>query len=313
MDIVIDQPSSASQPPNTIQLNNNVPPGDKHKNSHTNKKTLFGIGILFCVISGCLFSLNGLVAKLITSIDPLQMALSRCMLQFCILLPFISYKCYIGKMDIIGPPRMFKFLILRGFTGSTAAIFLYEAIARLSLGDAITISFSNSVITSFLAYFILGESLTILDLALAFFTSVGVVLIARPSFLFGGLGADFTPDKVAGVLFAVAAAIMASITFVTVRKLGKKTPALLNITYYSFCGSFTSSVVLAASGLFKYPCFHELPHVFLLGILGLFAQLFLIMSLQYERASTVAIVRTLQIVFIFFLQVNVLVLIWYEL
>nr|CAB3266249.1 solute carrier family 35 member G1 [Phallusia mammillata] len=267
------------------------------------KPPFLGFGILCCIISGLLFSFNALLVKMIFSITPIQMFASRCFVQFCILLPVVTYGRYTNNVDITGPPGMFKLLVTRGIVGSTGALLLYLAVANLSLGDAITISFSNVVITALIAFICLGESFTLVDGLLCVLTLGGVTLIAQPSFIFGDIGSELDTKKIIGILCGVGCAIFSAFTFVIVRKLGKDTPAVLNILYYSFAGSLVNTCVVGVTDTFQLPCYSELLYVFLLGVLGVSAQIFLTIGLQYERAGTFAVLRSLQIVVVFVLQV----------
>lgn len=289
--------SSTNSSTNTIQQLTNEIDANYHK------PPFFGFGIVCCLISGLLFSFNSLCVKLISSISSVQMFAARCFVQFFMFLPIITYGRYSRRYDIFGPPGMFKFLILRGCTGSTAALLLYMAVVNLSLGDAITISYANVFFTSLIAYLCLREAFTLIDGLLCVLTVAGIILIAQPQFIFGALGSAMDSTKIVGILCAIGSAIFSSITMVVVRKLGRETPAILNISYYSFVGSVSTTFILAVTDSFAFPCFSELFFVFLLGILGGGAQIFMTIGLQYERAGTFAVLRSLQIVVIFILQV----------
>ncbi|MEQ2175932.1 hypothetical protein GOODEAATRI_022772, partial [Goodea atripinnis] len=85
----------------------------------------------------------------------------------------------------LGPRDKRIYLVLRGFLGSNAMILLYYAVQQMPLADATVIMFSNPVFTSILAWIFLKEKCTIWDCLFTVFTFTGVILIARPPFLFG--------------------------------------------------------------------------------------------------------------------------------
>lgn len=262
-------------------------------------KTFPGFGILCTLISGVFFSLSSLITKL-TTLAPIQMAASRCFVQFLLLLPIVTFMN--KKFDIIGPRGLIKFLWLRGLLGSTTMILLYCAIGELSLGNAVTLQFLSTVLVGFVARCFLKESLTITDGVFAIVSLTGVVLIAQPPFLFPTN--DSKPQSTLGIVYGLLSATVVSFTLVSIRKLGKETHFLLSVLYYSFIGSISSTILLIATQQFRLPCLHELPYLLSVGICGVMGQSFLVLALQRERAGTVSVLRTAQIFIIYTMQVR---------
>nr|XP_039264155.1 solute carrier family 35 member G1-like [Styela clava]XP_039264156.1 solute carrier family 35 member G1-like [Styela clava] len=261
-----------------------------------------GIGILFSLCSAFFFSINSTVVKSL-DLHPVQLSLSRCSVQFLILLPIVQYKH--KEVDIMGPEGLKLILWARGFVGSTAMIFLYYAIDELSVGNAVTITYISVILVPFMARFLLKESLTIFDLIFGVITLIGVIFIAQPTFLFP-LPEGEKPQSALGVLFGTMSATCMSLSVIIIRKLGRQTYPPLNVMYYSFCGSITTTIVLVAVGKFQYPCLSDTPRIFSLGVVGVLAQFFLTLALQTERAGTVGVLRSFQIILIYILQVTVL-------
>ena len=264
-----------------------------------------GFGMLCCIISGVIFSCNALLVKVIESNSALQLSASRCLMQYLILLPYTTYHWHYHSHDIIGPPGMTKFLVLRGFMGSSAGICLYQSVQRISLGDAVTLSFSNVIFAGCLGYCFLNESFSIVDGAMSVTAMAGIILIAEPTFLFGSFTEKDSGESIFGVFFGVAAGVLAGITFIVIRKIGRVTHASLNVLYYSLSGFVVAALFVLASKTFTFPCLHEVPFIFLLGITGMGAQIFMTIGLRFERANTFAVLRSFQIVFVFILQVRV--------
>lgn len=69
--------------------------------------------------------------------------------------------------------------------GSNAMILLFYAVQQMPLADATVIMFSNPVFTALLAWIFLKEKCTIWDCVFTVFTLAGVIMIARPPFIFG--------------------------------------------------------------------------------------------------------------------------------
>uniref|UniRef100_H2ZJU3 EamA domain-containing protein n=1 Tax=Ciona savignyi TaxID=51511 RepID=H2ZJU3_CIOSA len=205
------------------------------------KQPFLCFGLMCCILSGLFFSVNALMVKMVKSIGPIQMLGARCWVQFVILLPFVMYNWKIRGVDFIGPTKSFKLLLLRSLTGSSAAMIFYQSIARLPLGDAVTLMFSSIVFVHIFAFFFLHERPTVLDIFFSVVILVGVVFIAKPPFIFDS-ATVYDTARLYGTLFGVLAASLAALTFVIVRKLGIATHCSLNVLYYSFVGSLTSLI-----------------------------------------------------------------------
>jgi drug/metabolite transporter (DMT)-like permease len=91
-----------------------------------------------------------------------------------------------GISPLFGQRSHFPILAGRGVIGAAAMTCFYESILRLPLADCITILFCNPAMTSLLAWLLLGESFGLLTVLGCCASMVGVVMVARPQFIFGG-------------------------------------------------------------------------------------------------------------------------------
>uniref|UniRef100_A0A8C6P058 Solute carrier family 35 member G1 n=1 Tax=Nothobranchius furzeri TaxID=105023 RepID=A0A8C6P058_NOTFU len=219
--------------------------------------------------------------------------------------PSSSYICS-PRTGFLGPRDKRIYLVLRGFFGSNAMILLYYAVQQMSLADATVIMFSNPVFTSLLAWIFLKEKCTIWDCVFTVFTITGVILIARPPFLFGehpaGIEGNYA-NHVKGAIAAFAGAVAASFTFVILRKMGKSVHYYLSVWYYAVVGFIESVITVSILGEWKIPnCGRDRWIMMLIAILGIVGQTFLTKALQIEKAGPVALVRTVDVVLAFFFQ-----------
>ncbi|CEH19189.1 Permease of the drug/metabolite transporter (DMT) superfamily [Ceraceosorus bombacis] len=90
----------------------------------------------------------------------------------------------------LGPPEVRWLLLLRGAVGFVGLGSFYYSLQYLSLSDATVITFLSPFATSWLAWAVLGESFSTRQTLAGMASLAGVVLIARPSFLFGKLADD---------------------------------------------------------------------------------------------------------------------------
>lgn len=198
------------------------------------------------------------------------------------------------------------YLFFRGFLGSNAMILLYYAVLQMPLADATVIMFSNPVFTSLLAWIFLKERCTIWDVVFTMFTLTGVILIARPPFLFGGelsgIEGDYT-KHIKGTVAAFTGAIGAACTMVILRKIGKSVHYYLSVWYYAVLGLIECVIVLFILDEWTIPfCGWDGWTLMAIGLLGIAGQTFLTKALQIEKAGPVALMRTMDVVLAFILQ-----------
>jgi drug/metabolite transporter (DMT)-like permease len=168
----------------------------------------------------------------------------------------------------------------------------YWAVVRLPLADASLLQYTNPVWTALLADWVLGEHMRAREAIPIALSLAGVVLIARPSFLFGGSG---HLDLVA-VTVALAGAVLSAAAFVTVRKLGRTEHPLVIVFYFTLVTVPASLPGVVASGP-VWPSAREWGFLLLVGVAAQLGQLYLTQGLQLEPAGRATAVGYLQIVF----------------
>ncbi|XP_072280189.1 solute carrier family 35 member G1 [Pyxicephalus adspersus] len=265
------------------------------------KCTCPGLGIFYTILSAFFFSSSSLLVKKIEDMHSVQISAFRCIFQMLFVLPGLIYY----KTGFLGPKDQRIFLFLRGFLGSSAMILLYYAVQSMPLADATVITFSSPAFTCIFACIFLKEKCTVWDIVFMAFTITGVVLIARPPFLFGSRNEGFEDysEHLKGTIAAVASAVCASLTLVVLRKMGKSVHYLLSIWYYAIIGLIECIIALSILGEWSLPyCGLDRWLLVIIGILGLGGQTFLVKALQIEKAGLVAIMRTMDVVFAFIFQ-----------
>ena len=268
------------------------------------------VGIICALLASALFAANAMALKL-TNLPAIEQMMIRSAAQHILLLPVLTVQMKKGEKSnipefLIGRKSLFLFMLTAGVLSALASIFCYEAVQRLPLGDAVSIGRMDVFFTGIIAHFMLRERFSLLDGVFAFAALTGVVLIAKPDFIFGSTTEEvFTQSKEIGVLMALLAAACVSFMINIIRKLSPKDkiPAHLNVWYSSICGSILALIGTYASGSFVYPCQDDYFYIFLFIVFGAAAQTFYTISMQYERASTIAVLMTTIIIFSMILQV----------
>ncbi|XP_064175420.1 solute carrier family 35 member G1 [Anguilla rostrata] len=266
------------------------------------KPACAGLGIVYALLSSVFFSILALLVKKIDGVHAVEISAIRCFFQMVFVLPALIYY----ETGFLGPRGQRFFLFLRGLLGSNAMILLYYAVQQMPLADATVIVFSNPVFTSLLAWMFLKEKCTVWDFLFTIFTLTGVILIARPPFLFGsrvsGIEGEYT-NHIKGTIAACGAAFCAACTMVVLRKMGKNVHYYLSVWYYAVMGLIESIIAMLVIGEWTLPfCGRDRWFLMSIGVLGIIGQTFLTKALQLEKAGPVALMRTMDVVMAFMLQ-----------
>ncbi|XP_028991169.1 solute carrier family 35 member G1 [Betta splendens] len=261
-----------------------------------------GLGLFYAFLAAAIFSIISLLVKTIQGVHAIEISAIRCFFQMLFVLPLLIYH----KTGFLGPRDKRIYLVLRGFIGSNAMILLFYAVQQMQLADATVIMFSNPVFTSLLAWIFLKERCTIWDCVFTAFTLTGVILIARPPFLFGdhvrGIEGNYT-NHIKGTIAAFSGAIAAAFTMVVLRKMGKSVHYYLSVWYYAVIGLIECIITVSVLGEWKAPsCGRDRWIMILIAVLGIAGQSFLTKALQIEKAGPVALMRTVDLVLAFTFQ-----------
>ncbi|XP_052568844.1 solute carrier family 35 member G1 [Peromyscus californicus insignis] len=261
-----------------------------------------GLGLFYTVLSAFLFSVASLFVKKVQDVHAVEISAFRCVFQMLVIIPCLIYR----KTGFIGPKGQRLFLLLRGVFGSSAMILMYYAFQTTSLADATVIAFSCPVFTSIFAWIFLKEKYSLWDAFFTLFAFVGVILIVRPPFLFGsdtGMRESYS-EHIKGTFAAIGHAVLAAMTLVILRKMGKSVDYFLSIWYYVILGLPECIIILFVIGEWSLPyCGLDRLFLILIGLLGLGGQIFITKAVQIEKAGLVAIMKTMDIVFAFIFQI----------
>ncbi|CAG2116141.1 unnamed protein product, partial [Medioppia subpectinata] len=280
--------STASLPMGSNEL------GQKLVHKKSIPEMIPAFGIMMSILSVVAFSVASVIVKIITELHSLQVLFIRCTFQVIFYLIPIIYH----RQPIFGVRGHRIDLFLRAIAGTSAAIFIYQAYRLIPLGDATTIQFSSPVIVIFLAVFILHEPLTCLQVFTGIATFGGIIIIAKPEFIFGSDGYG-TPDRTQGLIFSVVAACSTATVMIILRKL-KTTPLPVVIIWFSGVAMAASLTTVLIVDQWRWPAgWLSYGLLVAIGVLGIADQYFMTIALHYESAGPVAITRTLNIVLAF--------------
>lgn len=138
------------------------------------------LGVILAMFSCIFFAFSSLLVKLLQEIPPQEVVFFRSLVQVIFVLPpLIS-----SEVPVFGDTKHLPFLCVRGIAGTLALCCQFYAFQHMPLADATVIVFSSPIFTGVLAHFLLGEAWGLFDALATLLCFTGVVLIARPTFLF---------------------------------------------------------------------------------------------------------------------------------
>ncbi|UIZ27231.1 hypothetical protein KXD40_005454 [Peronospora effusa] len=218
------------------------------------------------------------------------------------------------RLDV--PPEYRKLLLLRCISGFACMGFSFYAMSQMVLADASSLVFSSPIMTFFFASFsllgtatmtgtkgalFLHEKIDVVSLLCAIVAFGGLICVVRPGLLFGYDHATAATD---GSRIAVASAFLAALSqvlmFLTIRQL-QGLNVFVIVHYFAL-----ASIILTMLWLALIQQSFYIPSTFLLwraivgtGICTFGGQMFLTRGFQLEKAGVAAVMRYLDVVFVF--------------
>lgn len=185
-----------------------------------------------------------------------------------------------------------RLLLFRGTLGSTALMCYFFSLVHLPLGEATLIQNMNPVFATLLAAYVLQEHLRLPEILCLIASLFGVLLIAHPSFLFGG---DVAPANTLHIGIALLGAACSGFAYTLVRKMrGVEHP--LVIVFYLPLLSVPSSLPFAIAE-WQWPNAWEWALLLGVGITTQLAQVSMTKGLQLERTARATTTLYLQVAF----------------
>ena len=280
------------------------------------------VSLSFAAMSGMSFTMSNFMVQVTIAlisdqkISTTQLVFCRSAVQLFFILPLlIIFQIPIGKCihDVM-------YLIPMGIAGYVNILVTYAALNKIPLSDTLLITFTSPFFCALFSYCFLKESIHILDVMFGLLSFVGVVIVARPSIIFGQTNPkevlfqqkNLSPSAsemvyLTGALYAILGAIFLALYFVLTRLCCKShaLSPILAIFYPSLIGTIISPILLIVLNKerFVFPSdWHEAFSMISIGVYSMLALCFLTVSLKHENATIVNLIRNLDVVYAFLLQ-----------
>nr|AAU09774.1 YMR253C [Saccharomyces cerevisiae] len=249
-------------------------------------------------------------------IKPLQILLVRMVITYIGTLIYM----YINKSTIsdvpFGKPEVRKWLVLRGCTGFFGVFGMYYSLMYLTISDAVLITFLAPSLTIFLSWVILRERFTKVEALGSLISLLGVVLIVRPSFLFGTpeltdsssqiVESSDPKSRLIATLVGLWGVLGMSCVYIIIRYIGKRAHAIMSVSYLSLITAIVSFIGINTIPSMKFQIPHSKKQWILfgnLGVSGFIFQLLLTMGIQRERAGRGSLMTYTQLLYAVFWDV----------
>jgi drug/metabolite transporter (DMT)-like permease len=245
----------------------------------------FPTGLRYMVTGAFFFSVMSLLVKVAGQRLPSQ----EIVLARSLVMAVLAYAVLRRRgIAVLGIRR--RLLIVRGLLGFGALSCFYYALIHLPLADATVLQYTNPAFAAVLAIVLLGEGMRGREVVSVVLSLVGVVLVARPTLLFGA-GPALDPVAVGVGLLG---AVLSGAAYVVVRMLG--TEHYMVVIFYFAVISVVASLPMAVLHAVM-PTPLELLILAGVGASTHAGQVFMTRGLHLERAGRATAAGLVQIVF----------------
>ncbi|KAG1744997.1 uncharacterized protein EDB91DRAFT_1050229 [Suillus paluster] len=268
------------------------------------------LGMLLIILAQFFFVCMNLGVKQLNSLDvPMHT------LELFETYQAITFVCCVLYMHVIpdpflGPKGVRLLLMNRGLCGFFGLFGMYYSLQYLSLADATVLSFLLPLSAAIGGYCVLKEPYSKREAVAAIVSLLGVMLIARPPFLFGNssstnLGSSdaasrATPtDRIRAVCVALIGIVLGTGALLSMRAIGRRAHPMHLMTFFSvWCTIVASSAMYFMNIPIVYP--HKWQWAAMLifiGLSGFFAQTLTTIGYQRETAARGSMGQYVQLLF----------------
>lgn len=182
-------------------------------------------------------------------------------------------------------------LIMRGIVGAVTLIFVYYAVATLSLAEATILQYLHPVFTAILAFFFLKETIQRSTFACILFSLLGLFIMVQPNLTYDGSVQYSWLSIGSGILGAFGSAV----AYVIVKKLTKTEDSSVIVFYFPFVALPISLTLLGND--FVMPSLTVAGLLILVGIFTQIGQIGLTKALNSADANKATAYAYVQIIF----------------
>ncbi|XP_063966557.1 solute carrier family 35 member G1-like isoform X2 [Lytechinus pictus] len=255
-------------------------------------------GVTLALLSTIILSFATLTVALLSGrVSSNEVVFAQMFVELLFCLPLAALE----RVSVIISGKALYLVLFRSIMGSIGTTLAFFAFQVMPIGNAKAIIYTSPVFTGLFSCILLREACPALDILLSALTLSGVLLVIQPPFIFGG---EQTSTNILGPIFCLIVAAMVGLVFISLRKIGSyRIHPIVILIYFSSVGMVMSAVLSSALREWVIPrCGRDRILLILTGALQLMAQICLTLALRYEKATTVSLIRTSDVLFTFILD-----------
>jgi len=173
----------------------------------------------------------------------------------------------------------------------------------LPMSEWIVIQQTSPIIISILAVFMVNEKFDKKHLVVVLTSMAGIVLIAKPPFLFPTAdSSDSVTMHLLGVLFSFLGAFLGCIVQLLIKKLGKSSTIVI-IFYFGLMGTIIFPITMAVEGYANVDSTMIMIGLALIGVLSFLGQGLKNRAFLYGKAANISMMGYASIIFSFLLDI----------
>ncbi|KAI0357143.1 DUF6-domain-containing protein [Trametes cingulata] len=218
-------------------------------------------GLLLIALSQLFTSLMGVFVKKLAGVEPpvppVELIWIRMIMTWVVCVVYMSSSGV--PSPILGPQGIRLLLAVRGLAGFVGLFGTYYALQYLSLSDTTVLSFLTPMCTAVSGALLLKETLTVKQALASALSFVGVILIARPDFLFGRRATKGVPNedvvsdadrvvtpgqRVGAVGVALLGIVGLTTAYTTIRAIGKRAHPMHNLAAFALVCILTGPIAM---------------------------------------------------------------------
>ncbi|KAL2131469.1 hypothetical protein VTI74DRAFT_4980 [Chaetomium olivicolor] len=226
-------------------------------------------GVILVAVAQLFGALMNLAARLLeleSEMHPLQILFARMSMTTAL---SCLYMWWNEVSDFpLGPRGVRGVLVIRGVSGFFGIYGMWYSMMYLPLAEATVITFLAPMLSGYICHVLLKDPFTRKEQLASLIALAGVVLIARPTSLFGGAttpeptrpqdpsntsASDDEPtpsQRLLAILVALLGVLGAAGAYTTIRYIGQRAHALITVTYFSVWSTLVSTLALLLAPLF---------------------------------------------------------------
>ncbi|EKG18047.1 Drug/metabolite transporter [Macrophomina phaseolina MS6] len=237
-----------------------------------------------------------------TAMHPMQIIFVRMGLT-CILSTIYMKATNVPDFPL-GTPDVRWMLVIRGLTGFFGLSAFYWALQYLPLAETTVITFLTPLMVPVACALFFHEPLSKTVVAAGLVSFVGVIVLARPPWLFPNHEEETPSASAAMRTIAVTLLLIGSVTatasYTIIRGIGYRAHALISVNYYAFMSTLGAGVLIIFSpGVdFRLPAdARQWALLSTIGFSGFFLQFLLTAGLQHDKSAVATTMMYSQVLF----------------